>query len=63
MDGSDPHVLRYSYCTPDYILGSWMLDEAVWPAKRTRAMFEKWFDVSIHSMVFDFAGVSRAGGR
>jgi hypothetical protein len=27
MDGDDAgHMLRYSYCTPDYIMGSWMLD-------------------------------------
>ena len=26
MDGQHPRMLRYSYCTPDYILGSWMLD-------------------------------------
>ncbi len=26
MDGKHPRMLRYSYCTPDYILGSWMLD-------------------------------------
>ncbi|MBC8873505.1 MAG: hypothetical protein H8E44_29045 [Planctomycetes bacterium] len=26
MDGRHPRMLRYSYCTPDYILGSWMLD-------------------------------------
>jgi len=27
MDGGGAgHMLRYSYCTPDYIMGSWMLD-------------------------------------
>lgn len=26
MDGSDPHMLRYSYCTPDYIIGSLWVD-------------------------------------
>jgi hypothetical protein len=27
MDGSDAgHMVRYSYCTPDYIMGSWMFD-------------------------------------
>jgi len=27
MDGSDTgHMVRYSYCTPNYIIGSWMLD-------------------------------------
>lgn len=27
MDGADTgHIVRYSYCTPDYIMGSWMLD-------------------------------------
>jgi hypothetical protein len=24
--GTTGHMLRYSYCTPDYIMGSWMLD-------------------------------------
>lgn len=29
MDGRDPRVVRYSYCTPDYILGSWFEDPNV----------------------------------
>lgn len=26
MDGRDPRAARYGYCTPDYILGSWLDD-------------------------------------
>lgn len=26
MDGRDPRAVRYSYCTPDYIMGSWFED-------------------------------------
>ncbi|MFC1716131.1 hypothetical protein ACFL6S_20840 [Candidatus Poribacteria bacterium] len=28
MDGNDPYMLRYSYCTPDYVTGSLWLDPA-----------------------------------
>jgi hypothetical protein len=26
MDPKAGGILRYSYCTPDYVMGSWMLD-------------------------------------
>lgn len=29
MDGDDPHMLRYSFCTPDYIIGSLLVDPNV----------------------------------
>ena len=29
MDGSEGQMVRYSYVTPEYIMGSWMLDPDV----------------------------------
>ncbi len=29
MDGNDPHMLRYSYCTPDFIMGSLWVDPEI----------------------------------
>jgi len=26
LDSEDPRLVRYDYCTPDYILGSWLID-------------------------------------
>jgi hypothetical protein len=34
-------------------LESWVDDETAWPKKRTVELFYEWFDVGIHSMVFD----------
>lgn len=34
-------------------LSGWITDEDMWPKNRTFKMFKKWFDVELHSMVFD----------
>ena len=34
-------------------LGSWTNDENSWPKKRDYQTFQKWFDIEIHSMIFD----------
>ncbi len=34
-------------------LEGWEGDESLWPTKRTKEMFMEWFDVEIHSMVYD----------
>ncbi len=34
-------------------LGGWYQDEEVWPRKRSYALFRRWFDVEIHSIVVD----------
>jgi len=34
-------------------LHNWYRDNSVWPEKRTLTMFRRWFDVEIHSMVYD----------
>lgn len=34
-------------------LSSWVTDENVWPDNRTYEMFKEWFDVELHSMVYD----------
>lgn len=37
-------------------LGSWYLDESVWPQQRGFSTFLKWFEVDLHSMVLDITG-------
>jgi len=34
-------------------LSSWITDESAWPNNRTYEMFKEWFDVELHSMVYD----------
>lgn len=35
------------------ILEEWYVDESLWPQDRSLALFKRWCDVEIHSMVFD----------
>ena len=35
------------------MLGGWVTDEALWPKKRTREMFQEWFEIQMGSMVQD----------
>lgn len=37
----------------DNELASWYLDETTWPEHRTFEMFQAWFDLEFHSLVFD----------
>lgn len=37
-------------------LESWCTDRATWPEKRTARLFDLWFDLEVHSMVFDAVG-------
>lgn len=39
----------------DNMLFNWDADEAVWPESKTLKMFHEWFDVQIHSLVWDIA--------
>jgi hypothetical protein len=34
-------------------LGSWYGDETMWPKNRSLEMFRDWFDIEIHSEIFD----------
>ena len=34
-------------------LEGWLTIESDWPAKRTYKLFKEWFEVEIHSMIFD----------
>jgi hypothetical protein len=34
-------------------LFGWHTDEAAWPQRRTLAMFKKWFNIELHSVVED----------
>lgn len=38
-------------------LASWYLDTDTWPARRTRALFDQWFDVRVVDLVFDLADI------
>lgn len=37
----------------DYMLEEWCTDRALWPKRRTRAMFREWFRVDVHTLVFE----------
>ena len=37
----------------EFELFGWCTNEESWPANRTWKMFQEWFDVQIHSEVFD----------
>lgn len=37
----------------EHELEAWMRDESVWPRKRSYRMFEDWFKIEIHDLVFD----------
>lgn len=37
-------------------LGDWLTDPELWPEKRTPQVFRQFFDVEIHSMIFDVSG-------
>lgn len=39
----------------DSILFDWITDESMWPQNRTLKMFRDWFDIEVHSMVWDLA--------
>ena len=39
----------------DSILIDWLTDESLWPKNRTLKMFREWFDIKVHSMVWDLA--------
>ena len=34
-------------------LKNWVVDERLWPQKRTFKMFKEWFGYSLHTMVWD----------
>jgi len=35
-------------------LWEWYTDKTLWPANRTYQKFKKWFEIEIHTMVYDF---------
>ena len=39
----------------DSILFDWATDESLWPENRSLKMFLEWFEVDVHSMVWDLA--------
>ena len=39
----------------DNVLFNWDTDETVWPEGKSLKMFHEWFDVQIHSLVWDMA--------
>lgn len=40
----------------EHMLAEWMLDETAWPENRTLDMFREWFDIEIHTLVWDLSG-------
>jgi len=36
-------------------LHDWFTNEAMWPKRRTRKMFQEWFDVQYHSLIWDLS--------
>lgn len=36
-----------------HFLGSWFLNEDLWPKRRTQKMFNEWFEIQYHSIVWD----------
>ena len=39
-------------------LEDWYTDESLWPKKRTRTLFDKWFNIQCHSVLIDTVGGS-----
>lgn len=39
----------------EWAFGGWAATEELWPAKRNWKMLNEWFDIEIHSEVFDLA--------
>ena len=39
----------------EHMLAEWVIDETVWPQKRTLNMFREWFDIEIHTLAWDLA--------
>lgn len=39
-------------------LSGWNTEQQTWPEKRTAPMFDTWFELEIHSMVWDAAGTA-----
>lgn len=37
-------------------LDEWFSDTSLWPQNRTREMFDEWFDVECHTVMFDTVG-------
>lgn len=37
----------------EFELGKWVIDDQLWPKKRTLTLFREWFDIEYHSMVWD----------
>jgi hypothetical protein len=37
-------------------LEDWNRDPTTWPAKRTNELFDAWFELEVHSMVWDSVG-------
>ncbi len=38
-------------------LDAWFTDPRTWPATRDAREFDRWFDLEVHTMVWDLAGI------
>ena len=37
-------------------LNAWYTDPSLWPSRLTYQLFQRWFDVEVHSMIIDTVG-------
>ncbi len=55
--GDNDKAMRYIERNCKFIfemqLSGWYNDPAIWSKKRTLSVFRKWFDVEIHSLIYD----------
>ena len=45
---------RWSFLFEHMLMG-WVEDDSLWPEERSLAMFRDWFEIEIHTMVWDLS--------
>ena len=48
-------IERYWDALFEYMLSEWVTEESLWPQERTLDLFREWFDVEIHTLVWDLS--------
>lgn len=60
-DNEGERVLKRVYAEVfERELVAWHTDDTAWPKNRNLAMFRKWFDIELHSIVEDLCGYALA---
>jgi len=39
----------------EHMLEEWVVDETLWPQRRTLELFREWFDIEMHTLAWDLA--------